>query len=336
MHTHLSSSVRPFLLPALLAALTASSGGCFVFPEGGSGTGTGTAPTTCGQDSTCPLSQPCLATTENAGAPRFGMRIAELTLRAPLTLTDAAKSVIGGLFESSFLPALPQCSSALDAGTSSWLLQFDLDQETLTMGGAALPGDPESAVAFLDTMIGQGSQTYHVAPVTFDLAQGADGTLGTAAALDLDLPLFFIGQENAVVLPLHALSASEITVSSSHDCIGSYDPAIFNWDQDHCAPTTPDQLFRHAGRIQAFLSLAEADALAMPVVGETLCAALAGIPSQSTLFSSNPITHCPSTNGVIDFQGDWCSTTNAPATATCADAVHVVADFAANAQQIQE
>jgi len=38
---------------------------------------------------------------------------------------------------------------------------------------------------------------------------------------------------------------------------------------------------------------------------------------------------------VIDFKGDWCSKTNAPATDTCADAVRFTADFAASAVTIQ-
>lgn len=40
------------------------------------------------------------------------------------------------------------------------------------------------------------------------------------------------------------------------------------------------------------------------------------------------------TGGVIDYRGDWCSTTDGPATAACADAMHVTADFAASAVPI--
>jgi hypothetical protein len=48
-----------------------------------------------------------------------------------------------------------------------------------------------------------------------------------------------------------------------------------------------------------------------------------------------PVGHCARSGGVVAFKGDWCAATNAPATATCFDAVHFVADFAASAAAIQ-
>jgi hypothetical protein len=38
--------------------------------------------------------------------------------------------------------------------------------------------------------------------------------------------------------------------------------------------------------------------------------------------------------GAILLPGDWCSTTDVPATEICADAVHLIAEFAASAVKV--
>lgn len=49
-----------------------------------------------------------------------------------------------------------------------------------------------------------------------------------------------------------------------------------------------------------------------------------------------PIQHgMKGPSGEIIFQGDWCSTTNGPATSTCSDAVQFTAGFAASGVTIQ-
>jgi hypothetical protein len=174
-------------------------------------------------------------------------------------------------------------------------------------------------------MFSQGGTSFHVAPVTFDLVQNPNGSFGTGAPHDLELPVFtlFTDPKTPTVLSFHGLTASNMFVSASHDCIGGFDPAIF--DPKVCKSTAEGDVFEHDGSLQAFLSLEEADAIQFGSNNETLCAVLAGDPHN---------LQCQRTNGVIDFRGDWCSATNGPATSTCADAVLVKADFAASAVQI--
>ena len=92
-------------------------------------------------------------------------------------------------------------------------------------------------------------------------------------------------------------------------------------------------MYAHGGHMTAYVSIEEADTISMGALGMTLCVLLSG---NFAKFSdqATPLAHCSRTDGVIDFKGDWCSTTNAPATATCFDAVRFEADFAASAAVI--
>jgi hypothetical protein len=320
-------SRRSPFVSSLMAALVASGGGCASSSEG-EVVPPDDVPITCGQTAACPVSQPCLASFENAGAPRFALRMNELLIRSPATLEPDA-SLLGLLFWDAVLPSLLACLVG-GTGATTWLLAFDLDHGTVTMGGAA-PSHSEttpSSFSFLETTVTQGAQTFTTTPVTFDLVESASGELGTAAPEELDLPVFVFQGASAAVLPLHALSMSRVTVSASHDCIGRYDPSLFDVDAG-CVPATRDEGFFPAGHLQAFVTLAEADAIVIQDLSATFCAILAGLPGMVGS-SSTPVRHCPSS-----FQGDWCSTTNGPATASCADAVQLSADFAAGAVQLE-
>jgi hypothetical protein len=172
-----------------------------------------------------------------------------------------------------------------------------------------------------------------VGPVTSGLIQNADHSFSTATPQDFTFPLFSdIDPSSPTIIPFHGLSVSSVTVSASHDCIGSVDPAIFD-PQRSCVPTVAGQSFRHAGNLEGYFGLEEADTIVISALEETFCSALAG--DMGTQDPTTQIRRCSRTNGVIDFKGDWCSTTNSPATATCADAVHVTADFAASAVQLR-
>jgi hypothetical protein len=331
----------PFLV-GLSAAASALACGCdFSLGTGSAGAGGGggsaTVPTDCGQASTCPVSQECLAIVQNAGSPRFGLRIAELGVQTPAVF---AHGFLASVLSYWFGPSLPGCAASWSSlwnwsGASSWLLRFDLGAGTLTMGGAAPPADPAQGYTFFDGMVPQGAQVYHAAPVTFVLVTSPDGSLGTAAPQDLDLAMFFpagkVTRTGPVVLPLHALAASNVVVSPSHDCIGRCDPADFTFPQ--CLSVDPNALYLHGGHLESYVSLEEADAISISAAEQSLCVLLTG-DSFDNCDGIGPVCHCKRTGGVIDFKGDWCSQTNAPATATCADAVRFAADFAASAVTI--
>ena len=341
MDLHVPSSRRTFLhLSVLCGALVVSGGGCSA-GNGGSGSGGaggGFVYTSCGVlEGACPLSQPCLARITNAGASTFGMRISELTIRTPASLTYMSGGPFtvgsfGSLFVSWVSPSTAPCLGEDHTAATAWLLGFDLGQKTLTMGGAVATSTTQTQFTFLDEMVAQGGQTYHVRPVAYGLIQNAGDSFSTPTPQDFAFPLFISATSSPTVIPFHALWVSSVTVSASHDCIGSYDPAVFD-PQRSCMPTFAGQGFRYAGDLEAYFVLEEADTITIGAYQETFCAALAG--DMGTVDPTTQIMSCSRTHGVIDFKGDWCSTTNAPATATCADAVHVTADFAASAVQIR-
>src|SRR5580692_11248825 len=114
-----------FVSSSLIAALVASGGGCASSTES-EGVPVNNVPATCSQTAACPVSQPCLASIENASAPQFALRMNELLIRSPATL-DPANSALGDIFANAVEPSIPACSNALGAGATSWLLAFDLD-----------------------------------------------------------------------------------------------------------------------------------------------------------------------------------------------------------------
>jgi hypothetical protein len=268
----------------------------------------------------CTVEHTCLAETDNAGASRFGLRVADFAFTSPTSLF----SWIAG---EAFPPNLPACLAAGD-GLSSWLLRFDLTAGTLTMGGATAPSDPAASYTFLDTMVPQGGTTYHVAPVTFGLTQAADGSFATSAPQDLDFPMFTSASPTTpAVLSFHSVRAEGLVLSHGNDCIGQYQPGSAAADGTCTNPS-----FTHAGTLDAFIDLEEADAMEIPGLHATLCVLFA--TSDTYVDQTQPVAHCKRTGGVIDFKGDWCSATNAPADASCATAVKFSADVAASAVAI--
>ena len=315
-----------------LIPLAASIAGCEpTLDVGGRGGG---ATASCEQQPSCPTSQECLATFSNAGKPQFGLRVAELAVTSPPTLaTEGA-----GLFmQALFAPDLPACSQ-LGGGLTSWLLRFDLEHQTLTMGGAAPPADPSQPYTLVDALVQQNGASYHLAPVTFDLASNAAATFSTASRQDFYLPMYFPaatgnGAVGPDALPIHDLAASNIVISPSHDCIGRYDAAIFDPNQG-CTPSMPNRPYVPGGELDGYISLEEVDGIVIAELDQTLCVFITG---DATTYGdhANAVSHCVRENGVIAFKGDWCAATNAAATATCFDAVRFHAGFAASAAHIQ-
>jgi hypothetical protein len=204
------------------------------------------------------------------------------------------------------------------------------------MGGAAPPTAPSHAYRLLDTTVSQRGRSQHVAPITYALLENAQRALTTRTPQDFAFPMFFPGNgatpTGPFVLTFHALRASEVVISPTHDCIGSYDTAVFD-PEAGCRPKSLQHYYEHGGHLDGWLSLEETDSIEIAALGETLCVALTG-DAATYGDHATPIERCARTDGVIDFQGDWCSTTNARGTRACSDAVHFVADFAASAVRI--
>jgi hypothetical protein len=196
------------------------------------------------------------------------------------------------------------------------LLRFDPTTDKLTLGFARPVDDPARGYAFLDEALGGG----RVEPVVTRAPVQPDGRFA-AAPVDTLAPVFLEGEVAAV--PVHGLQVSG-QLGSGGLCIGR-----FNADglepASGCAASEKTPAFVDGGIVRGVVKLEEADAVILPGMGGSLCAFLAGegdgdVPAR-----------CRRDGGKIAFQGDWCSTTNAPATPACADAVQFAGTFAASA-----
>jgi hypothetical protein len=104
-------------------------------------------------------------------------------------------------------------------------------------------------------------------------------------------------------------------LSSDGNCVGSYASVA------DCERWTPSAI------LSGFITLEDADRVPIPQLqGETLCSLLAHQNTQT----------CPrDASGKIIPTGNYCSTTNAPATdSTCADSFWLASTFAASAVTI--
>jgi hypothetical protein len=81
------------------------------------------------------------------------------------------------------------------------------------------------------------------------------------------------------------------------------------------------------GSVNAHILATEADQVLIPQLGATLCVLLAGQQWKG------PNNDCASSSlwASGERPGDWCSSTNAPASASCLDAFRFKAEFAAAA-----
>ena len=153
----------------------------------------------------------------------------------------------------------------------------------------------------------------------------ADGKFSVAVGGNVVVPIFLTDENNYVLLPLSNAKIINATLSADHNCIGKYnadklDPA------NQCLP--PE--FTNAASLDAYITLEDADTVPIESLGKSLCALLTKTDDGGTP------KKCPRDAGTnkITSKGDWCSTTDAAATADCADAFKLGADFAASAVKI--
>jgi hypothetical protein len=120
--------------------------------------------------------------------------------------------------------------------------------------------------------------------------------------------------------------------AKERDCIGRFDPEFLSKEQV-CVEADPVPPFVDGGRLEAHVSLEEADRVVLTGFEMTLCAALA-VDVEAWGEEKGDITRCRRENGVIAYRGDWCEATDAPADEGCADSMRFEADFAASAVEI--
>lgn len=264
----------------------------------------------------------CVALHDNKGQTKFGLRMAQLTIKQPAVLATGtvAKIVAEGLRMN-----LSQCYLN-GTGDFSWLLEFDTVAGTLRTGGAFPTEDPLKGYCFANMTVG----AFQIAPT--EMPATLNGGAFNAEAELLVVPIFRDAGD-PITLPLRRARLFDATVSADNNCIGKHNPDI---DPDNfCLPSDEHPAFIDGGKLSAFITLEEVDTVIVPDVNQSLCLLLAGASLEYGTGAS-PNTCKRDANGKILLQGDWCSSTNAAATAECADAFVLSGEYTASAVQITE
>jgi hypothetical protein len=252
--------------------------------------------------------------------------MSHITFTKPAALaTDAVQSIL----QISIAPDEPACNLN-GSGTLSWLLQYDIVKGVVTVGA----GKPTAPFGGPYSFVHQTSPS--VAPAILEAPFTGCAIDATSEGGEVVLPVYLDSTgQSAVYLPFHDLRLMTGFVSADHSCIGTYNAAGLD-PANACNPDATHPQFIDGGYLSAYGVLSEDDNVIIPSLNASLCALLTGNASMYGQPGPNGVTVCAkAASGQILFQGDWCSTTNGPATSTCADAVQVVASFAASGVTIQ-
>ncbi len=164
-------------------------------------------------------------------------------------------------------------------------------------------------------------------PAVLDAPVGGDGSFAAAGGVDLVMPINLGPGAEFSAMPMHGLIMSG-KLSADQGCIGTFnaenlDPA------NNRLPDDQTLMFMNGGALSAHVLLAEADAIDITVIGQSLRPAL-GRPDQKHGDGAMPISRCTRDADMnIVFKGDWCDATDMAADANCFDSVRLTADFLA-------
>ncbi len=319
----------PILFGLCLGAVVAcssdnSNGG------GGSGGGSGdcfpTAAACYGPQGATGPGHECLAKADNTGQTTWNGRLTQIQLQKPAAL--ATKFLQENIINKGVDLNQPECN-ANGQGTFNWLFQFDTQNNKLKTGGGLPVTDLSQPACFAVLPNAQ----IPVAPTTIDVT--VTGNDFSASNVDIVVPIFVTPGDttNVVLLPIHG-GEFKGTWSADHNCIGAYngdklDPAV------DCLPDTtvdpPIYPWQNGGTITGYIGVEESDKVFVPDLNFSLCVLLAGTDWKGA------DGYCKSSTqwtGGARPEGDWCIATNSAATATCKDAFHLEAGFAASAYPI--
>jgi hypothetical protein len=306
---------------------TGGEGGSTTTSSGSNTTSGGTDP--CSPAAACPQvpSSKCIALADNSAAKNFTLRMANLTLTAPPSLT---KGLVKGVVQNGVTMNLASCNLN-GGGTFSWLLQFDTASGMLKTGGGKPADDPTKGYTFVDETIMQGGKAFKITPFT-TAAPIKAGAFAIAMGQDVIVPVYLDLKASAVVLlPLHKAKLTG-TISADNNCIGTYnskglDPAG-GCLADDMNPSFigTDGKADSDGHLDGYITLEEADTVLVDAVGQSLCVILSG--DAATFGDGKTPALCKrDAGGKIAFQGDWCDASNDMA---CKDSVRLQANFSAS------
>ena len=283
----------------------------------------------------CDSTSPCLAMgADNTGQAVANFRMRKLNITAPDALAFqppshvfVQKAVIDqGIYLHNF------CGENRD-GTFSWLIQVDTKNNTVKTGGAPPTDDPfGKGYCFVDATL----SGLNVAPVTVNLTKASDGTYTSDKIPKLYVPIYSpaaSGGYQTIILPLTDAQVKDVALSESNNCIGSYNADAITSLQGSACLDDPTSCSRWttAGSLGGFITLYEANGVAVPQLSETLCMLLS--PTAPVDTSDPNLKKCAvDSAGHVQATGDYCSTTQSPG--GCKDSDWLAATFAASAAKI--
>jgi hypothetical protein len=318
--------MRSFFLPLVLGSLVLWAGAaCSDDGDGKSGTGGTGATGGCWPTSdACYVSGPsgpgaeCLAKTDNTNKTKWQGRLTGIEVKKPakLALDFVQKAVI----DNGVSLNQPECMESGE-GTFSWLFEVDSVTKKMRTGGSPPILDPKAGGCFI-TMT---NLSLPVAPIEVDVT--IDGLSFSASGIDVYVPIFLEPDNttNAIVLPLHEVTINGTFNDDSHNCIGR-----FKGDELLPEETCAGRAWENGGDLNGYITVQEADQVFMDELGVTLCVWIAGI-GDGWKGTAGDCATSPNWLAGQRPKGDWCSTTNAPASGTCEDAWYLEAGFAASA-----
>lgn len=268
----------------------------------------------------CGDAHTCFPLARNQGRTAMDFRVRQLSVVAPQALRGGP--VQAALVQDRVDLDRRQCGED-GTGLWNWLLRVDRATSTLTTGGAP-PADPiAQGYCFAHFATNKGTSVYDArAPITWN------GTaFTTTVPMDVRLPVFHTNDpHSAQVLMIHDALFEDVSLASE-DCIGAFNERALD---STCTTTNGRAKWTSGGALAGYMTLEEADEVALPDLDESLCVVLLGGGAR------DDATHrCTrDANGSLPALGDYCSLTKSPG--GCRDSVWFAATFAASAVKIHD
>ncbi len=266
----------------------------------------------------------CLASFDNTALDTYLLRVAEFDITQPQAFTDP---VLSALIKNYVIPTQPECFLE-GYGGLTWLIEVSSTTGTVRTGGGYIEGDDlRNGVCFLQgSLTGSDGNDFATGPITIE--GGVSGDALVASSTEGPTVALFLAadRQTYILLPFEHVRFSGATISAGQNCIGTRNEEGLEPDTG-CQPQ--GAAFTGRGLIEASISLEVADGIEVPDLNETLCVLLTG---DRVRYGTDESPQRCKRNGddTIEFQGDWCSATDAAADGDCKDAVKFVASFAAN------
>ncbi|MCK6531795.1 MAG: hypothetical protein L6Q84_02390 [Polyangiaceae bacterium] len=321
--------MRRFLLGAAALAAVSAGSACSSEEDDGGGSTASCVPSAAecyfaGADG--PGAE-CLAKADNTGQTKWQGRLSSILVKYPESL--AGEFVQTTVIDKGISLNQPVCNENGE-GTFSWLFEIDSTTSKMKTGGSLPVSDPKAGACFVTLP----NAAVPVAPIEASVT--LSGNTFSAKGLDVNVPIFLSPTEltNPIILPLHEVEIQATFNDANHNCAGKFNGAELD-PNDSCAPDLkvdpPQRAWTPGGSLKGYITVLEADKVVIDDLDSTLCVLLAGNDWKG------PAKDCASDAEWVAGKrpdGDWCSQTNAPATAACKDAFKMEADFSASAFKI--